>query len=190
MIDLNDEKFDAKKVSIFNDGNAGIVENVTISIEKKGKEDKENAPDYKIICTDANGSSCNTGIYYPSATEYKDLDKAIADMAKGLKHLITTFGLTPGSYPNANAMLDGVMIELKNAVKGVPVRIIATYGSTMGPKEYIQPRSLNWVPWIELMSVPKEDSKLVISTSDNLTRKTPDAVSNGTPATANAGSDW
>ena len=66
-INLNDDSFNpAQGVAIFNGGNAGTVENVKVSLVKKSAEDKEMAPDYKIIFTDNNGASCNTPLWYVS----------------------------------------------------------------------------------------------------------------------------
>ena len=54
MYDLNDNGFDAKQgVTIFNGGVAGLVNDLKMSVYKKTKEDKENAPDYKVVFTDA-----------------------------------------------------------------------------------------------------------------------------------------
>ena len=36
-INLNDSSFDSSNVAIFNNGTAGIVDHVTLSITKKGK---------------------------------------------------------------------------------------------------------------------------------------------------------
>ena len=41
-INLNDSSFDGSNVAIFNNGTAGIVDHVTLSITKKGNDDKEN----------------------------------------------------------------------------------------------------------------------------------------------------
>lgn len=186
MINLNDEKYNANDISVFNNGVAGIVENVTIVVEKKTADDKENAPDYKLVCTDETGASCNMGIYYPSASQYNTEEKAVEKMAKGLKHLITVFNLQPNSYPDGKSMLDGVMNMLRTEVKGKKVRMIATYGNTTNPKGFIQPRGLNWVPWIESMDVPLSESILKVGVNDNLVRLTADATSggNGSPSTS------
>ena len=61
MINLNDSSFDASEGSaIFNNGNAGVAENVTMSIVKRKADDKPNSPEYKVVFTDENGGSCNT----------------------------------------------------------------------------------------------------------------------------------
>jgi len=53
MINLNDDTFDGgSNVTIFNNGTAGIVENVKLSVRKKTAEDKDRAPDYKLTYTD------------------------------------------------------------------------------------------------------------------------------------------
>ena len=47
MINLNDSAFDAKAgVAIFNEGKAGVVENVLLTVNKKKPEDKQGSPEY------------------------------------------------------------------------------------------------------------------------------------------------
>jgi len=72
MFNLNDSSFDAKEAAvIFNNGEAGIAENVTLTVNKKKPEDKEGSPDYKLTFTDENGGSCNSSFWYvEKATDY------------------------------------------------------------------------------------------------------------------------
>ena len=114
MINLNDDSFDGgSNVKIFNNGTAGVVENVKLSVKKKTAEDKENAPDYKIIYTDNTGAEVNTAYWYiTDATEYSTVEEQIKKQGKVLKHLIhAVYGSDYEfpSYPNPTAMLDGVM---------------------------------------------------------------------------------
>ena len=89
-INLNDDSFNsAQGVAIFNGGNAGTVENVKVSLVKKSAEDKEMAPDYKILFTDSNGASCNTPLWYVTkATQWQSVEQLIKKQGKILKHLL------------------------------------------------------------------------------------------------------
>ena len=192
-INLNDESFDGgSNVSIFNNGTAGIVENVTLSITKKTKEDKENAPDYKILYTDGTGE-VNTAFWYiKEATEYNTIDEQIQKQGKVCKHLIhAVYGSDYEfpSYPNSTAMLDGVMKLLREGAGDSTFRVFANYGSTMGVKQYIQVRS--WVPFIEPMSVSLDDSRLKPGNIDAMERLVEDSInSNGVDTKVPAGDDW
>ena len=192
MINLNDDSFDGSKtVSIFNNGNAGVVENVTISVNKKTAEDKENAPDYKLIFTDKEGATTNTAFWYiDKATEYATVEAQIKKQGKVLRHVAKTiYGSDYNfpEYPNAAAMLDGIMKLIKEGVSGNTYRVFANYGSTMSIKAYIQVRS--WAPFMEATSVLAEDTSLKLQNIDAMVRLTEDApVPVG--VTADAGDDW
>ena len=57
-INLNDESYNVKDSGpIFNGGVAGIAENVTMSIIKRKADDKDGAPEYKLVFTDDAGAS-------------------------------------------------------------------------------------------------------------------------------------
>lgn len=63
MIDLNGEDFAGSTLAIFNDGEVGIVRNVSIEVEKRGTDIPENYPDYKLIIKDNKGAIINQGFY-------------------------------------------------------------------------------------------------------------------------------
>lgn len=192
MINLNDEKFSSGSGSaVFNGGAAGAVNNVTVSIEKKGAEDKPNSPEYKVIYTDASGATVNTGYWYvEGGNNYKSEDELIIQQGKALKHLVHAICGEETDLPtfsDAKGMLDGVMVMLKKAAPTAgQFRVFANYGSTYSPKEYIQVRS--WVPFIEPMAVSAESTRLTpgnIDQMDRITKDEPAAVGAG----ASAGDD-
>lgn len=195
-INLNNEEFNGKQaVAIFNNGEAGVVEDVKVSVEKKKADDKENAPDYKLNFTDASGASCNNSFWYVTEdTQYQTVAQQITKQGKVLKHLIhAVYGSDYQfpEYPNAKAMLDGVMKLLKEGLaKSGTFRIFANYGTKEYTKKYIQPRS--WVPFIEPMSVDIANTRLTASDLDALARLQEDTyVSEGATATAgDDGDDW
>jgi len=198
MINLNDDSFNGgSNVSIFNNGTAGIVENVKISLKRKTAEDKDNAPDYKLIYDDGIGE-VNTAFWYvKEATDYATVDEQIQKQGKILKHLVhAIYGseFEFPNFPNPTAMLDGVMKLLKEGVGQNTYRVFTNYGSTMGVKQYIQVRS--WVPFIEPMSVSIENTRLKRGNIDAMERLTEDSADpvfsdNGTSKSlANDGDDW
>ena len=166
MIDLNEEKFDNSggDVTIFNDGVAGRVTNVTLKVSKKTPEDKENSPDYKLEFIDSNGGICNTPFWYVTEdSQYATIEKQIEKQGKILKHLVHAIIGKEASLPkfeNATQMLDGVMKLLNKQLKvsKTTFNMFATYGTVQYPKQYIQPRS--WVPFIEPSSVSEEETRL------------------------------
>lgn len=182
MYNLNDSSFDSKgSVTIFNDGKAGLVENVSMSVSKKKPEDKENAPDYKVVFTDANGGECSTSYWYVTkATEYASIEDQIKKQGTGMKHIIhAVYGKDfqiPVNATTPQQLLDQSMKLIREGLaSGAKFRIFATYGTLNSRKEYIQPRS--WVPFVENMTHPGTDTSLKVSANvDAIERLTKDTV--------------
>lgn len=174
MINLNDSAFDAKAgVAIFNDGKAGVVENVTISVNKRKPEDKQGSPEYKLTFTDENGATCNSSFWYvEEATAYATIDEQIRKQGTIMKHILHAIYGNDYQLPNfksAKEMLDGCMkLVREGSTTGNKFRMFANYGSTQSVKNYIQPRS--WVPFMESMSVLATESRLKVSNIDAMAR--------------------
>ena len=200
MIDLNNDSFDQKQgKAVFNGGNAGAVDNTVITLEKKKAEDKETAPDYKIIFTDDKGAACNTSLWYVTKeTQYSSIEKQIQKQGKVLKHLahaIIGKNYTFPPFDSAQAMLDGIMGEIRKALpKAGKFRVFTNYGTTDYPKGFIQPRS--WVPFMESMSVSADDSRLEAGDIDQMTRKQkddfvqPGSTEGAKSSTGGSDDDW
>jgi hypothetical protein len=198
MINLNDSAFDAKQgAAIFNDGIAGIVENVTLSVSKRKPEDKENSPEYKLTFTDDKGGACNTSFWYvDKATQFQTVEDQIKKQGTVLKHVVHAIYGSGYQLPNFNSakeMLDGCMKLIREGLaSGLKFRIFANYGSTQSVKSYIQPRS--WVPFMEPMSVNIAETRLKVGNIDAMARVEKDsAPSASTTAMADSiieGDDW
>ena len=196
-LNLNDASFDAKAgVAIFNDGVAGIAENVTMSIAKKKAEDKAGSPDYKLTFTDANGGSCNTSMWYVTeATAYATVEELVKKQGTILKHVLhAIYGSTyqiPGTFSSPQELLDGCMKLIRDGLaSGLKFRVFANYGSTQSVKKYIQPRS--WVPFLEPMTVAVEDTRLKAGNIDAMARIEESNMTSGAanPNTLVDGDDW
>ena len=201
MINLNDASFDAKEGAvIFNGGNAGIAENVTLSVQKKKPEDKAGSPEYKLTFTDANGGACNSSFWYVDKdTEYSTIAEQIQKQGKVLKHVIHAIygdGYSFPSFSSAKELLDGCMKIIRDGIGANPkFRVFANYGTKTSVKKYIQPRS--WVPFMESMSVASTDSRLKAGDLDAMQRIQEDTFVTGGNGSvvANAndlveGDDW
>jgi hypothetical protein len=175
MINLNDNSFDAKEgKAIFNDGEAGVVNNVTLSVKKKTPEDKEKAPDFKLTFTSENGASTDMGFYYATQdTTFTNgntltLEDQIKKQGTILKHVIhaiygADFQLP--TFTSGTDMLNGCMKLIREGVaSGLKFRAFANFGSTQAVKKYVQIRS--WVPFIEPMSVSITETRLTAGKID------------------------
>ena len=194
-INLNDSSFDGSNVAIFNNGTAGIVDHVTLSITKKGNDDKENSPDFKIVFTDKAGAYTNMAFWYVTAdSQYATKSEQTQKQGKVLKHLVhAIYGSTYEfpSYADAKTMLSGIMKLLNEALAQgeAEFRVFANYGTNSSTKQYIQVRT--WVPFIEVMEVPEGESRLKPGNLDAMAQLVEDAsvTSNGQEAVT-AEDDW
>lgn len=197
-INLNDSSFDAStgSVAIFNGGKAGIVGDVTMAVEKKKADDKETAPEYKLVFTDGSGATCNTSFWYITEdTQYSTIDQQVMKQGKVLKHVIHAIYGKDYQIPtveNPKQLLDTCMKLIRDGIAGgIKFRIFANYGTVQYTKKYIQPRS--WVPFIEPMTVPEAETRLKAGDLDAMERLVEDTVSSGAVsagATAGDDDDW
>lgn len=159
MIDLNSNEFDTNEVKIFNNGEAGIVNDCDFAVEAKKLDDKDNAPDWKVVITDPQGGSVNKGFWVVDG-QGETLTKRIKAQGIELKSLITAvFGETKlPTFKSPAEMLNGVMQKLATANGKVKVRAIVNYGSEAYPSNYL--RLNRYSPYIENMSVDLENSSL------------------------------
>lgn len=157
---LNDDNYEAGNIKIFNNGVAGVVEDVTLSVERKKEDDKDEAPLYKLIFTDSSGAIINKGLWYANkATDYKTIDKVQQDQGKLIRNLLkAAYGqdyVIP-TFNSAEDMLDSGMKLLREGLKSNPkFRIIVNYGSVKSVKKFLEVRS--WAPFIESMNVEKSE---------------------------------
>jgi len=196
-INLNDESFNQKAgKAVFNGGNAGIVEAVTVSLVKKTKDDNANAPDYKVLFTDSVGASCNSSFWFiKEDTKYQTVDQQTAKQGKILKHIAHAVLGDKFEFPafsNVEDMLNGVMKLIREGLpKAGQFRVFANYGTKEYSKKFIQPRS--WVPFMESMSVAIESTRLKAGDLDSMMRLEEDASTgapSGSKSTSTDDDDW
>jgi hypothetical protein len=175
-INLNSSEFDSNQVVVFNNGKAGVVENVKVSIEK-GEEGKPvNYPDYHLKFTDPNGGIITKGFYYLSE-EDTNFSKRLVGMGSELKHV---WGVLVGDVPipeftSHTEMLDTMMLEFRKAVSENPddlFRTIVNYGSLDYPQEYL--RVAFFPPYLESMEVTSDSSRLRLAKNARMTPFSPD----------------
>lgn len=174
-INLNDSKFQESK--IFNNGKAGLVTDVTLSVAKKTAEDHEMAPDYKLIVTDSDGSEINAGFYY-----FKPRDGATqteVESSQGYEvgryvHLARAVMGEDYVLPEVNSVeeaLDVVMKLVMDNAGSKKFNVYTNYGTVGYPKQYLQVRRYNFVEPADV-----EVSRLRANGKDILTPVTPDST--------------
>lgn len=178
---MNDSEYDAKDVLIFNDGEAGVVENVVISrVEKKPDNDGTNHPNWKIWYKSTNGGEVGEGYYYPDGQSTEDRVKKTRTALKHLAHAVLGKDYSFPIFNSDQEMMDGIMRSIGQQKADKKFRVFATYGTSRNPSQYIQIR--RYPPFIESMSV--QPSTLHKSSIDWMERVVPDSQGQSTVVTA------
>lgn len=183
-------------VAIFNNGEAGRVEGVTIEVKKKGvdyQDEGKNKPDYQITYTDSAGASTNEGFYYLNPKTHNDkygtFDKAVEKQWNKLANIILAADEDPtlNAPADAKAVLDQVAMLTKKAVVNKTFNVFSNYGTKQNPKKFLQVRS--WVPFIESADTTESDSRLKAGGLDQIVRIEIPQAGGGAPATSTT-DDW
>lgn len=187
MFNLNDENFGGG-VTIFNNGNAGKVNNVKISVEKLINKVNPMEPDYRVIFTDNGGNSVNAGFYYHKDNPMKD-EKGNKDLELWLVQRVHSIAkaVVPADFvfpevTNSKDALDVLLKIVKDNSEGKKVNVFVTYGTKNRPSKYLQTRYFNF---IESVDTPEEVSRLKPAGGDLLERLIAD--DNTTSGTDNSG---
>lgn len=166
-IDFNNESEYISQLSVFNDGNPGIVENVEVRVEVKPADAKpdDKKPNYKFIAKDKYGE-INEGFYYFESSEDRGFKNYQAQrlimLAKGVVGDDVKFPV----FNTPREALDRIMQMVAKECKGKFYRVLVTYGTTQRPDSYLRFKSFG--RFIEPMTEP---CTLKLEASDNLTKK-------------------
>jgi len=162
-VDLNKSEDFVKELKIFNDGIAGIVDNVKLTIERKtpGTDDKK--PDYKLIAVDSKGASINEGFYYQEEgskgfTGYQA--QRLIMLARGVFGDDVKFPV----WNTTREVLDGVMKMVAPSLNK-PFRVAVCYGTSKNPARYLGFKSFG--SFIQPMTVA---NSLSLTSSDNVVK--------------------
>lgn len=163
-VDLNKSEDFVKEFKIFNDGKAGVVENVKVSIEKKAPGVDDKKPMYKVVATDATGASINEGFYYqePDSKAFTGYQaQRLIMLARGVLGKDVKFDI----WNTPTEVLDGVMKMVAPALVNKLFRVAVCYGTTKNPDQYLNFKSFG--SFIQPMTEPSE---LSFTSSDNMVK--------------------
>lgn len=193
MFNLNDASFGGG-VTVFNNGNAGKVESVRMSVVKKTATDPDNGPDYKLIFTDVTGGQVNQGFYYHKNNEMYDA-KRNSDLETWLvsRVLSAAKAVVPSDYvfpevSNSKEALDSLFKIIKENCENKLVNAYVTYGTTSKPSQYLGLRYFNFV---ESADTPANMTRLKPSTNDMMTKLVADApLTDGSTNSSTSTANW
>ena len=169
MINLNEVK--EQKVSIINEGEAGVAKAKLTKVEKKQPSDADGSPDYKIFFEDESGET-NVAFYIPDG---KDEAATNRELARLLSVARAHFG-DDYEFPEVESYAKAysyVMKLLKKEAVGSKFNLFLCFGYTARPSKYLNVRKFEF---IESGDVPVEKSKLRPKKSDVMERIEPDST--------------
>ncbi len=176
-INLNDRQFVDNSPKIFNNGIAGKVEGVTLSVERKPTGDTSNIPDYKLIATDDREASVNVGFYHFSANPRKNEKENARSQQLFLSRIVSLAKAVMGEeyelpeVETAKEALDFIMRLVSENAGTKKFNVYVTYGTTTRPSQYL---GLRYFDFIEPANTDPKRSKLVRKNIDLMEQLTPD----------------
>ena len=164
--------------AVFNNGTAGKVENVNVTVEKRKVDEPDSYPDYKIVITDESGApGINQGFYFSE----EDDEKRQQMTYQRVKSIAEALVLEDFVYPAVNGYMDAMNTlfkVIKENSEGKKVDVFVTYGYTAKPSKYLGLRMFNFIQ--------KQDVKfdrLKATNTDVLERPEADAPKVDSPGT-------
>jgi hypothetical protein len=167
MINLNDEVFESTGgVQIFNDGEAGLVKGVEISVEKRNADEPETYPDYKLIATDKTGATVNRGFYYFKPNDSDSEERQKERQNQEISRIVSIARAVMGpdyKLPEVNSIkeaYDTVFKLVKDNAGSKKFNVFVTYGTTSRPSEYLGLRYFNFIESSDTEPTTLRKSKL------------------------------
>jgi hypothetical protein len=178
MFDLNSNEFQGSV--IFNNGQGGKVDGVTLSVDKKTAEEPDTYPAYKLVVTDATGGKINAGFYYPTLRDgmsQEDFAKREKREVGRVIHIARAVMGADAAFPSVQSSKEAfdVLFKLINDKSvGQTFNVFATYGTTGYASQYL---GLRYFDFIENSNTPT--GRLVAKPSDLLERIKEDSSDDG-----------
>jgi hypothetical protein len=190
---LNDNSLVTGGSKVFNNGIAGLVKDVSISVTKRSPEEPDNNPHYKLIITDSNELVINQGFFY-----YTDKpEKTEEENKKGAGYLIGRLLSVANSivpegfvYPDVsnnsvNEIVDILFKIIKENCEGKKVNVFTTYGRKTQPSQFL---GLRFFDFIE--SANTQNSKLRPKGDDMMERMVADEPANSSEDNKTTSGGW
>lgn len=163
-VNFNDSSEFIKDIKIFNDGKAGVVENVRMRIEKKASTSPDDKmPNYKLIAADDRGE-VNEGYYYqePDSDAFNKYQaQRLIMLARGVFGEDVKFPV----FNNPTEALDGIMKMVAPELGKKVWRVAVCYGTTKRKAAY-----LGFKPFGSFIQSMIEENTLSLGAGDSTER--------------------
>ena len=190
MFNLNDKSFDGG-VAIFNGGNAGKVNNVQLTVERKKSTDPDSGPDYKVFYKDETGAVVNQGFYYHknndmnSEQKNKDNEGYLVGRVLSIAKALLPKDYLFEQFNTSKEAIDYLFKLINSNCENKMVNVFITYGTTMKPSQYLGLRYFNFIEPVDTTT-----SRLVKTNTDQMERIVPDAPKTEESATTGEDNLW
>ncbi len=150
---LNDDSLSGGGSAVFNNGIAGKVDGVKIDVTKRGSDENENAPDYKLVFTDATGLQVNQGFYYHKNNDMFPEEKNEANAGYLVGRVLSAAkAIVPEgfTFPDVEGKQVNEIIDIlfniirENSTNGT-VNIFTTYGTKTKPSQFLGLRFFDFI---------------------------------------------
>lgn len=149
-LNLNDNTQFGGGTAIFNGGDAGEVKDVTIRVERKGSDDHQNAPDFKLYVSDG-AAEMNGGFYYPTKRDNKSAEENIAAAKREIGRVLSVAKAVMGDdykFPEVKTpkeAFDVLFKIIEDNSEGKKFRVFANYGTSFRPSSYLNLRYFDFI---------------------------------------------
>ena len=177
MINLNSDSFKSKQVKVFNNGEAGKVRNVKVSVEKRQPDEPVNRPPYNVFYEDGTGAKLKQSWFYFKPKEGATEEKLARDQEILIGRLLTLAHSVCGAdyqfeeARDINHAVDVIMAAIRENSREALVNIFVTYGNDYRASKYLEVRFFDF---IESATTPDSGSRLRVKPNDVMVRLTAD----------------
>lgn len=178
--DLNDSKYEGGS-SVFNNGVAGKIENVEVTVEKRKADEPDTYPPYKLVVNDGSGAAPLTLGFYTEESDEKRQDMNIQRVKSIAKAVVPKDFVYPSVSSYTEAM-NSLFKIIKDNSEGKKVNVFASYGYAGKPSKYLGLRFFNFIE-----SVDETYSRLKATPNDVMIRPVEDAPVADSPLAVSSG---
>jgi len=115
-------------ITVFNNGVAGKVENVSITVEKRRADEPDSYPTYKLIVDDGSGSTPLNQGFYINESDDENRQNMTFQRVKSIADSVVAEDFV---YPEVNGYMDAMSTlfkVIKENADGKKVSVFTTYG--------------------------------------------------------------
>lgn len=201
LFNFNERSVMSGGVAVFNNGNAGKVEDVKIEVAKRRADESDTYPMYKVIMTDKLGAQMNQGFYEFTENSMKDaegnakMSGYLIDRVLSIAQAVVPEGFvypdiaeTGNLVKDTNVALDTLFKIINEHSKNTNVNVFTTYGTKQKPSRFLGLRYFNFVEKAGNTGF----SRLTPKGDDQMERITEDApqTDNTSGGTSNQAAAW